>query len=85
MTDIVCFRYNPGGLNEAALRNLNIEIMRHLQEIGVAALSNTTLHEHHCLRAAICNHRTRRADLDLLVTEVLRTGRQVAKEAKAPG
>ena len=85
VTDIVCFRYNPGGLNEAALRNLNIEIMLHLQETGVAALSDTTLHGHHCLRAAICNHRTRRADLDLLVTEVLRTGRQVAKEAKAPG
>ena len=77
VTDIVCFRYNPGGLAEAALHDLNIEIMLRLQETGVAAVSDTTIHGHHCLRAAICNHRTRRADLDLLVAEVLRTGGQI--------
>ncbi len=76
--DIVCFRYNPGGLNEDALRDLNIEIMLRLQETGVAALSDTTIHGRHCLRVAICNHRTRRSDLDLLVSEVLRTGGQAA-------
>ena len=79
VTDIVCFRYNPGGLNEAALRDLNIEIMLRLQETGIAAVSDTTIHGHHCLRAAICNHRTTRADLDLLEAEVLRTGGQAAK------
>lgn len=72
--DIVCFRFNPGGLDEAALRGLNIEIMLRLQESGIAAVSDTTIHGHHCLRAAICNHRTRRTDLDLLVQEVLRIG-----------
>jgi len=77
--DIVCFRYNPGGLDEGTLRDLNIEIMLRLQETGVAAVSDTTIHGRHCLRAAICNHRTRHADLDLLVTEVLRTGEQAAK------
>jgi glutamate/tyrosine decarboxylase-like PLP-dependent enzyme len=77
--DIVCFRYNPGGLDEGTLRDLNIEIMLRLQETGVAAVSDTTIHGRHCLRAAICNHRTRRADLDLLVTEVLRTGAQAAR------
>jgi aromatic-L-amino-acid/L-tryptophan decarboxylase len=72
--DIVCFRFNPGGLDEAGLRALNIEIMLRLQETGVAAVSDTTIHGHHCLRAAICNHRTRWADLDLLVSEVVRIG-----------
>ncbi|MGF6862740.1 aromatic-L-amino-acid decarboxylase [Rhodobacteraceae bacterium MBR-64] len=74
VTDVVCFRANPGGMEEAALRALNIEIMLQLQEAGIAAVSDTTVKEHHCLRVAICNHRTRRADLDLLVTEVLRLG-----------
>lgn len=74
--DIVCFRYNPGDRDEAALRALNIEIMLRLQETGVAALSDTTIRGRHCLRAAICNHRTRRSDLELLVTQVLQTGRQ---------
>ena len=76
VVDIVCFRYNPGGLDEDALRNLNIEIMLRLQETGVAALSDTTIRGHHCLRAAICNHRTRQSDLELLVDQVLQTGRQ---------
>ena len=78
VNDVVCFRYNPGGLDEDALRDLNIEIMLHLQETGVAALSDTTIHGRHCLRAAICNHRTRQADLDMLVAEVLKKGRQSA-------
>ncbi len=82
VVDIVCFRYNPGLLDEGALRDLNIEIMLRLQENGIAALSDTTIHGRHCLRAAICNHRTRRADLDLLVTEVLRTGAQVANTSR---
>lgn len=72
--DIVCFRFNPGGIDEAKLRDLNIEIMLRMQETGFAAVSDTTVKGHHCLRAAICNHRTRRADLDLLVKEVLRIG-----------
>lgn len=77
--DIVSFRFNPGGLGEDALRALNIEIMLRLQETGIAAVSDTTIHGQHCLRAALCNHRTRRADLDLLVAEVLRIGDTVAQ------
>lgn len=72
--NIVCFRYDPGGLDEEGLRALNIEIMLRLQEEGIAALSDTTIRGHHCLRVAICNHRTRDDDLDLLVREVLRIG-----------
>jgi glutamate/tyrosine decarboxylase-like PLP-dependent enzyme len=72
--NIVCLRYDPGGRDEDALRALNTEIMLRLQEAGVAALSDTRIGDRHCLRAAICNHRTRREDLDLLVAEILRIG-----------
>jgi glutamate/tyrosine decarboxylase-like PLP-dependent enzyme len=72
--NIVCFRYDPGRLDAAALKRLNTEIMVQMQEAGVAAVSDTTVHGRHCLRAAINNHRTTRADLDLLVTEVARLG-----------
>jgi len=81
--DVVCFRYNPGRLDEGALRDLNIEVMLRLQEFGIAAVSDTTIHGHHCLRAAICNHRTRRADLDLLVQETLRIGGDLVVTPKA--
>jgi aromatic-L-amino-acid/L-tryptophan decarboxylase len=48
-----------------------------LQEEGIAAISDTTIHGKHCLRVAINNHRTRRSDLDLLVREVVRLGRHI--------
>lgn len=74
VVDIVCFRYNPGGLAEDALRSLNIEIMVKMQETGIAAVSDTTIHGRHSLRVAICNHRTKTSDLDQLRAEVLRIG-----------
>jgi len=76
--NIVCFRYVVPGADEQRLAAINIEIMLRLQEHGIAAPSDTTIHGHHCIRAAITNHRTRRDDLDLLVHEVLRLGREIA-------
>jgi glutamate/tyrosine decarboxylase-like PLP-dependent enzyme len=73
-TTIVCFRHAPAGLDEAGLRAHNTEIMLRLQESGIAVLSDTTIRGQHCLRVAICNHRTRTEDLDLLVREVLKIG-----------
>lgn len=73
-TSIVCFRFAPRGLDEEALKGLNTEIMIRLQESGLASLSDTTLAGRHWLRAAICNHRTQRQDLELLVAEVVRLG-----------
>ncbi len=72
--NIVCFRFNPGGLQPDALKVLNLEIMLRLQEEGIAAVSDTTVHGEHCLRVAINNHRTRRDDLDLFVKETIRLG-----------
>ncbi len=79
VVDIVSFRFNPGKTDESHLRALNIEIMLRLQETGVAAVSDTTIRGRHCLRAAICNHRTRRDDLDMLVREVLRIGGEIVQ------
>ena len=80
--NIVCFRHDPGGLDEAGLRALNTEIMLRLQEAGIAALSDTTVKGRHCLRLAICNHRTRREDLDLVARETLRIGAEVHKAGR---
>jgi len=74
--NIVCFRYQPGLAGEA-LKTLNTEIMLRLQELGIAVLSDTTVHGEHWLRVAIANHRTRRDDLDLLVAETVRLGREI--------
>ncbi|HVJ43632.1 MAG TPA: pyridoxal-dependent decarboxylase [Dongiaceae bacterium] len=75
--NIVCFRFQPGVIDGAALKRLNIEIMLRLQEQGIAVLSDTTVRGQHCLRAAINNHRTQRADLDLLIGETIRIGKEI--------
>ncbi|MBC8731595.1 pyridoxal phosphate-dependent decarboxylase family protein [Paraburkholderia sp. UCT2] len=82
--NIVCFRYRPEEMEEAALKALNIEIMLQLQEAGIAALSDTTVHGVHCLRVAICNHRTRKDDLDLLVKEIVRHGQRILQGWQNP-
>jgi aromatic-L-amino-acid decarboxylase len=80
--NIVCFRYGASETGNA-LKPLNVEIMLRLQEQGIAALSDTTVDGEHWLRVAITNHRTRREDLDILVNETVRLGRQVASEGLA--
>lgn len=75
---IVSFRHRLEGASDERLKAFNTEIMLRLQEEGIAALSDTTVQGRHCLRVAIANHRTRREDLDLLVRETLRLGREIA-------
>ena len=81
--NIVCYRYRRDSLNGEKLKKLNTEIMLRLQEKGIAAPSDTTVHGEHCLRVAIANHRTRRDDLELLVRETLRLGEEIANTKTA--
>jgi glutamate/tyrosine decarboxylase-like PLP-dependent enzyme len=73
-TNIVCFRYNPGGLDLAALNALNQELLIRLHESGIAAPSYTTLGDRYCLRAAITNFRTTQDDLPMVVRAVREIG-----------
>ena len=79
--DIVCFRFNPGSMDEDALNALNKEILMQLHEQGIAAPSYTTLNGRYCLRIAIANHRSRQEDFDVLAKEVVRIGKQLAEKA----
>jgi glutamate/tyrosine decarboxylase-like PLP-dependent enzyme len=85
--NIVCFRFRPvrlaGDMTVEALKALNTEIMLRLQEKGIAAISDTTVHGEHCLRVAINNHRTRREDLDLLVRQTVRLGYEIMSACNA--
>jgi aromatic-L-amino-acid/L-tryptophan decarboxylase len=78
--DIVCFRFNPGDMDEAALNALNKEILMQLHEQGIAAPSYTTLHGRYCLRIAIANHRSRQEDFDLLARETVRLGQELVAQ-----
>ncbi len=74
VVNIVCFRYNPGGLSVEKLNALNEELLIRLHESGIAAPSYTTLNGEYCLRAALSNHRTRDGDLHLAIEAVRKLG-----------
>ena len=76
--DIVCFRFNPGGLDDEQLNALNKELLMQLHEQGIAVPSYTTLDGKYCLRIAIANHRSRQEDFELFAREVVRIGQEVA-------
>jgi len=80
--NVVCFRYREPGLDDALLNELNQELLVRLQEGGVAVPSQTVLDGRFALRAAITNHRTELADVELTVREVLRLGAELAREAR---
>jgi glutamate/tyrosine decarboxylase-like PLP-dependent enzyme len=75
--NIVCFRYRGSGAGD--LDRTNKAILVRLHESGIAAPSYTTLGGRYALRVCITNHRTRREDLDLLVRDVVRLGRELSR------
>lgn len=83
--NIVAFRFNPGGLSEAGLDDLN-------QRLGVAVLADgkflvgtSRLGQRTIFRPAFCNWRTRKEDVDEFVTVVRELGRTLLHIAAARG
>lgn len=76
---ITCFRMIKKGADENFICELNREILLRLQEEGIASPSSTVLHGKYTLRIANVNQRTRMEDMDLLVREVLRIGKEILK------
>ena len=83
--NVVCFRFAPKGRSEAEFEAWNAEILVRLQEEGTAVPNPALVRDRTGLRCAIVNHRTRRSDLDLLVAETVRLGRQIAAGGSAGG
>lgn len=75
----VCFRYtgSPQGRSRLPLDEMNSAILRHVIESGRVYLSNASVHGQFALRACFVNHRTRAADVGLIVSEVLAAARAV--------
>ena len=77
LLNIVNFRYADRSLDDAALDDLNAEILMRLHERGIAAPSSTVLNGRFSIRVAICNHRSTRDDFDALVAGVLDIGAEM--------
>lgn len=82
--NVVCFRYVEANLRDAALDALNKQIEVELQEQGIAVPSIVSIRGRKYLHVAITNHRSRREDFDVLVREVIRIGRELARRARTP-
>ncbi len=70
---IVCFRHR-GPASDGSLDAFNAAIVADLQEQGDVAPSTTTIDGRLAIRAAIFNHRTTKAHVDLLVDRVVAIG-----------
>lgn len=67
--NIVCFRVDVPGVDD--LDHLNAELVKDLQESGIAAPSTTRLGGVLVIRAAIVNHRTTEQDADIMLDALL--------------
>jgi aromatic-L-amino-acid decarboxylase len=68
---VVCFRYKGSPAISGDLNRRNAEILRRIVQRGRVYLSNATVRGRFYLRACIVNHRTKEADVDAVVPEVL--------------
>ncbi len=75
--NIVAFRYNPGGLDEERLNELNRRLGVALLDDGRFLVGTSKLGARTILRPAFSNWRTRAGDVDELVAVVLELGRRV--------
>ncbi|HEX2906261.1 MAG TPA: pyridoxal-dependent decarboxylase [Phototrophicaceae bacterium] len=81
--NIVCFRYQGEELDDEALNQLNVELLMLLHESGVAVPSYTRIGGKYAIRVANTNHRSHRADFDVLVQAVVEIGRRLVRERAA--
>lgn len=82
---ITCFRYVPPSLRgradaEERLNALNERLMNALQTGGRVFPSNVVIDGRYGIRCCIVNFRTEAAELELLVRETVRLGRELAGE-----
>ena len=67
---IVCFRCNPGGMEEDALDKLNNNMVQALERDGRVFLTGTKVRGQTALRVCFINHRTTEADIDYLLAVI---------------
>ena len=73
----VCFRHRgTSGMSEEEVNTFNLVLLKRVVARGRVYLSNASLHGKFCLRACIVNHRTKDADIDSVIFEVMAAARE---------
>jgi len=78
---IVCCRYEPPGMDDAAIDKLNAKLVATMQRRGIAAPSTCRIDDRLCIRVSITNHRTRESDLAILLDAIETLGSELAAAA----
>jgi glutamate/tyrosine decarboxylase-like PLP-dependent enzyme len=81
-SNVVCFRYNSGGLGEDELKELNTKIIYGVYKVRLYMISDTSIKGRYTLRAAIVNHRSKREDFDYICNFVKELGRKALSDLK---
>jgi glutamate/tyrosine decarboxylase-like PLP-dependent enzyme len=77
----VCFRHRQTEHASEEMRNrFNLALLKHIVRRGRVYLSNAELKGKFCLRVCIVNHRTKEADIDAVVPEVLDAAIEIMSE-----
>lgn len=69
--NVVCFRYNPGGMDEDTLNDLNTKLGEEIIVDGRVFLGTTTYLGKVALRPAIVNWRTENSDIEFMINVIL--------------
>jgi len=81
-SNVVNFRFNPGGLTEEEVSDLNKKIIEEIYKIRFWMISETVLKGRFTLRAAITNHRSKREDFDYIYNLVKELGQKALQSLK---
>jgi aromatic-L-amino-acid decarboxylase len=81
-SNVVNFRFNPGGLSEDEISDLNKKIISEVYKIRFWMISETVLKGRFTLRAAITNHRSKRQDFDYIYNLVKELGHKAFSDLK---
>ncbi len=77
----VCFRHLLRTDASEDIRNrFNLALLKRIVARGKVYISNAELNGRFCLRACVVNHRTKEADIDAIISEVLEIAPKVASE-----
>jgi len=80
VSNIVCFRYNPGNLSDEQVDKLNKKILDVIWSGVMGQISSTSLKGRYTLRACNVNHRTRLEDFDEIVDRIKDIAAGIDKE-----
>ncbi|MEL7109726.1 MAG: pyridoxal-dependent decarboxylase [Pseudomonadota bacterium] len=78
--NICCFRFRAPGQSASQLDDLNGRLVAWVQNEGLAAPSTTRLNGCLAIRVNITNHRTQKADIDILLDAIARGGAALSRD-----